>query len=330
LARVVKGHGMSQAIMVPISGQGTITDPNAGTLIPTLAQPPFDFTDVFIYSHGWWTTANDAMVDYTRFTVGFATTILRAVAATAAGGAAGAFPKSALEIGLHWPSMVSEDSNSIINVAEPLSFYNRAKMADDVGQHGGYALIRLILTSRQSAKLPPPVFHLIGHSFGTKVVCSALQALAIDPDMAPLLVDAHFNLVLLQGAFDNDSFEPKQDYANVLSGIPNLRVLMTKSGHDTALSVRYIQAQKINFFSHPVPAIGAIGPTPTTYSNANGKWINIDSGYNAPPDSLNDKFYVADLTSLHEHDGTPVDDTSGHHSDIYLPEIYNLLTAFLF
>jgi hypothetical protein len=203
-------------------------------------------------------------------------------------------------------------------------------MADDVGEHGGYALIRLILAARKSANLPPPLFHLIGHSFGAKVVCASLEALATDPDMTALIADASFNLVLLEGAFNNDSFEPKQNYAHVLSGIPKLRVLITKSGHDTALSVRYVQAQQINLFHHPVPAIGAIGPTQTTYSNAGGKWINVDTGYNPAPGSIRDKFVVADLTLLHEHDGTPVDSTSGHHSDIYLPEIYNLLSGFLF
>ncbi|HXE52904.1 MAG TPA: hypothetical protein VN541_07820 [Tepidisphaeraceae bacterium] len=162
---------MSQAIMVPITGQGTISDLNIGSTVPALAQPPFDFSDVFVYSHGWWTTANDAMVDYTRFTVGFATTLLKAAAAFGPPGAtAPRFPRSALEVGIHWPSMVSEDASSILNIAQPLSFYKRANMADDVGEHGGYALVRMILEGRQAAGLPQPRFHLIGHSFGCKVV----------------------------------------------------------------------------------------------------------------------------------------------------------------
>lgn len=323
---------MSQSIMIPITGQGTISDPNVGTTIPALAQPPFNFSDVFMYSHGWWTTANDAMVDYTRFTVGFATTVLRAAAAGApkAGGQPPKFPASALEIGLHWPSMVSEDANSILNVTQALSFYNRAKMADDVGEHGGYALIRMILQARQSINQPLPRFHLIGHSFGTKVVCSTLEALATDPDLAPLLAAARFNVVLLQGAFDNDSFEPKQDYAHVLSGVPNLRMLITKSGNDTALSVRYVDAQRINLFSTPAKAIGAIGPTQKTYDQAGGAWISVDVGYAVAPGGIPGNFVVADLTALHAHDKTSVDATSGHHSDIYLPEIYNLLAGFLF
>ena len=188
----------------------------------------------------------------------------------------------------------------------------------------------MILRARKDANLPPPVFHLIGHSFGAKVVASMLESVAKDPDLAPLAAQADFNLVLLQGAFDNDSFEPRQDYAHVIPGIPKLRVLITKSGHDTALSVRYVQAQRVNLFASPVPAIGAVGPTQTTYDDCGGKWLTIDSGYTVTAGGIKDKFVVADLTPLHEHAGTPVDSASGHHSDIYLPEIYRLLTGFLF
>jgi len=313
--------------MVPITGQGTISDPNVGTTVPALASAPFDFTDVFLFSHGWWTTANDAMIDYAQFTVGFAQTILKA----AASGAPGKYPKSALDIGLHWPSIVSEDSGSIINVLQPLSFYNRAKMADAVGKNGGYALVRLILEARQKAEAPPPMFHLIGHSFGCKVVCSALQALASDSDLAPLVRAASFNVVLLEGAFDNDSFEPKQGYADVFPNIPNLRMLASKSGLDIALQTRYAQAQKaVNLFASPVPAIGAVGPSKATYDSQGGKWVTVDKGYTAAPGSLTGKLVVADLTPLHQNDGVAVDNQSGHHSDIYLPEIYSLLTGFLF
>jgi hypothetical protein len=41
-----------------------------------LSDPPFGFQDVFIYSHGWWTKADDAMALYSRYIVEFNKTLI--------------------------------------------------------------------------------------------------------------------------------------------------------------------------------------------------------------------------------------------------------------
>ena len=43
---------------------------------------PFAFTDIFLYSHGWWTSAEGAMNDYSRFSIGLAGVMLSTVAPT--------------------------------------------------------------------------------------------------------------------------------------------------------------------------------------------------------------------------------------------------------
>jgi hypothetical protein len=316
---------MSHGIMVPISAQGTILDPNIDSVVPALCQASFGFTDVFIYSHGWWTTADAAMIDYTQFSVGFAATVLAARATSPN------VPTSSLEIGVHWPSMISDNSGSLLNLLEPFSFYNCAKMADDVGEHGGYALVRLILEARQQQHAPQPRFHFIGHSFGCKIVCSALEAIATDSILVPLLNGLKMNVVLLQGAFDNDSFEAGQDYADVIPGIPGLRLLATRSSLDAALCKAFVDSEKlVNLFSKPVPALGAQGPSPTTFNQLNGINVTVGLNYVPPATGLGGHLVVADLTPLHQDDNALADPLVGHHSDIYHEEIYRLIAAFLF
>ena len=211
---------MSHSIMVPVSGQGLIVDPQLAVYLPGLvASGRFGCTDVYLYSHGWWTTANSAMVDYARFSVGLLEQVLdRRSAQPAAAG------RSALEIGVHWPAMASDADGAAINVLEPLTFYNRAAMADAVGRYAGQALLRLVLQGAPAGRRLR--FHLIGHSFGCRVVCAALAELATRTDRAVLGGHA-FDLVLLQAATDADCLAAGGVYANLLDpagGVPGLRV----------------------------------------------------------------------------------------------------------
>ena len=311
---------MSHAIMVPMTGQGTIIDTNIDDVVSALSNTPFNFSDVFLYSHGWWTTADAAIVDYARFSTGFAAIVTASAQA----------PASALEIGVHWPSMVSEDGDALANIVEPFSFFNRAQMADIVGQHGGYCLIRLILEARKATGSIPR-FHLLGHSFGAKVVCAALQFLAADAALSELLAGVQFNVVLLQGAFDNNAFEAGQAYAAVLPKFPHLRLLVTKSSLDAALDTAYLAAHKlVNLFSDLVPAIGAAGPSTATFNQLGGTNLSVRTGCSPTADSLAGRLVVADLTLLHQSSAVPSSPFTGHHCDIYHDEIFRLIAGFLF
>jgi len=311
---------MSHTIMVPMTGQGTIIDTNIDNVVSDLSKAPFNFTDVFLYSHGWWTTADAAIVDYARFSTGFAATAM----------STGQAPTAALQIGIHWPSMVSEDGDALANAVEPFSYFNRAQMADIVGQHGGYSLMRLILESRRAARSMPR-FHLLGHSFGAKVICSALRFLAADASLNGLLAGVQFNVVLLQAAFDNNAFEAGQAYADVLHKLPQLRLLVTKSSLDAALDCAYKDAHVlVNLFSDPVPAIGAAGPSAVAFNQLGGMNLTVDAGYTPAAGTLAGRLVVADLTPLHQSSAIPSSPFIGHHSDIYRDEIYRLISGFLF
>ncbi len=327
---------MSHYIMVPISAQGVIADSNIASVLPEAMRPPFDFTDVFLYSHGWWTNAEAAMIDYYRFSIGLAGIVLGHESAPTQ-------RESSLGIGIHWPAMVSEDSRSIVSVLQPLTYFNRKQMADDVGEHGGYSLLRLALEARQKAGSSTlPRIHLLGHSFGCRVVCSALQHLATDPTTRDLIRRTTLNVVLLQAAYDFDDLAPGGLY-EALPGLPNLRLMLTKSKKDLALQQRYEEAQRVaRLFKDPVPALGADGPSQSTLDAfggpSNACSLTLDTGFtpSALPADARDRFarsrlIVADLTPLHEHDKAyKADDFGGYHSDIFLPEIYRLIAAFLF
>ena len=319
---------MSHSIMVPVTGQGTVVDQGVATYLPQLVRSQFGFRDVFLYSHGWWTTALTAMVDYSRFSVGMLEQIINATTTK------NAPHPSALQVGIHWPAMISEDSQQLIDVLQPLTFYNRGAMADDVGEHAGGALMRLIVQAANNAKLSLR-FHLIGHSFGCRVVCSALKSLIGDVGQAAL--GSHsYDLILLQAAVDTDAFKPGGPYDPVLAkgnGVPNLRMLITTSKKDTALGTAYPDAYRlVHLFGRTRNALGAVGPASGTPGYNSPTLVNVATGFRPPAFPAN-AFVVADLTALHTarvtsgaYKGTVF---SGSHSDIYVDEVYQLITAFV-
>jgi hypothetical protein len=287
---------------------------------------PFAITDVFLYSHGWWTTAEAAMIDYNGFSIGMARSVF------AMGPGPGRPKGTSLGIGLHWPSSVSEDTRSILNVLQPLTFFNRARMADIVGAGGATALLRLILQAPRPRGTSPPRLHLIGHSFGCRVVCSALQALAPSGLLDGLSVD----VALIQGAFDFDDLEPDRNYGDIGTKAPQTRLLVTRSDMDLALKDAYVAAGRLNLFAGPKQALGFAGPSAPTRTAFDAHDITVGPGFSlASATDLNGRMAVADLTPLHAADDYRPDDpltlrVSGHHSDIFQNEIYQLVTGFMF
>src|SRR6516165_1634911 len=130
----------SHYLMVPISGQGVLVDPGMKPALQKAMVPPLGYSDVFVYSHGWWTRAEGAMIDYNQFIMGFAPIVAQLADKVGS--------QAALGIGLHWPAMVSEDANTPLTVLQPFTYYNRSKMADEVGQHGTYSILRILLEAR--------------------------------------------------------------------------------------------------------------------------------------------------------------------------------------
>ncbi len=315
---------VSHFISVPINENGMILDPNIGTEVLIASKQPFAFTDVFIYSHGWWNTASSAASEYNIFSIGCARTfhVLSTRDPKRCRMLCGAF--APLAIAIHWPSMISESQSSVANFLEATSFFTMQQRADSVGRHAGHSLLRLLLEARRNQPLR---INLIGHSFGCRVVLSALEAIATDSDILSVADTFDFNVVLLQAAADANSLARGQLYGTVQSNIRRLRMLVTISEHDTALGTWYPRAQELaHLFSGPTPAMGTTGPV--------GELL-IPVGERLPVSpstvpTFSQPLSVADLSPLHEgpramqgrHGWT------GHHSDINLPQIYEMLALF--
>jgi hypothetical protein len=325
---------MSHFITVPINENGIVFDSDMNAVVAeAIAENPFGFEDVYLYSHGWSTDAYRALDEYNRFSVDLAKQILLA---TPAPSPLVNPPRASLGIGIHWPSEITEDPSSDLNALQLFTFYTMEHRADAVGKNAIYSMLRLILSSRAGSTLPLRLF-LLGHSFGCKVICSALNDLQIDVanGTIPKPANLAFRVVLLQAATDYDNLETGDIYGNV-QAIANLRVLMTTSTLDKALNVWYPAAgQLANLFHHPTPALGAAGPTaPTVAAFGGATQLSVIPNFAAaaaaaPATGL----VVADLSPVHQarvdahkYDGG----FGGSHSDINFDEVYQLVMGFMF
>src|ERR1051326_811730 len=112
---------MQHFFTIPINDAGLISDSETIETMKFALGQGFAFTDFYLYSHGWWTTGNRAMGDYNRFSIGFAGAVQ-----TLAKDVKDAAPeqRNALAVGIHWPSMLSEDQGSIANWFQAMSYYS--------------------------------------------------------------------------------------------------------------------------------------------------------------------------------------------------------------
>ena len=328
---------MSHFITVPINENGIIFDSSmTGVIADAIAPSPFAFEDIFIYSHGWSNDADRALDLYNQFSIELAKQILLAVQGPASPLVNP--PRNSLGIGIHWPSEITEDPNSPLNDLQLFTFYTMEHRADAVGKNAVYSMLRLLMTSRAGSTLPLRIF-LLGHSFGCKVVCAALNDLQVDiaNGTVPLPANISFRVVLLEAATDYDNLEPGDIYGAV-SKIGNLRMLITTSGLDKALTVWYPAAGKLaNLFhgGNPTPALGAAGPSASAVTAFGGaSALQVAPGFGASQSATPaSKLVVADLTPVHQarvsagiYDGG----AGGSHSDINFLEIYQLVMGFIF
>jgi Alpha/beta hydrolase of unknown function (DUF900) len=318
---------MSHYVTIPIKANGAIDpDEQIEDIISKSVSPVFNPTDVFIYSHGWWTTTDAALKQYN-----VATTDLIYFLRSQGHQLTNA-NTAPLLIGIHWPSIVDDDPSSTLNLLEPFTFYQMQKRADDIDDEGLYTILRLIVETPHLANLR---INLFGHSFGCKVVCSALQELALK--QVPIPPNISFNVVLLQAAFTTDALDPHHIYANVLPTFgPRLRMLITRSNLDLALRNDFPTAQKLDLFHQGADtALGFTGPSAAMVAAfPNSKQFQVSAGSqffgHEPALPAGPLIVTADLTPIHQARPNFQGGPGGHHTDIFLPEIYDLMCWFLF
>lgn len=198
-------------------------------LVHTLRHPPGDpFTDVFVVSHGW-------LADYDGALSSYAAWLGSIQAASNRPPTGPAF--TPLIVALHWPSrpntlgdrhaqdpipvpfqsragdnLSGDEPSKVHDPAEGarpglldalsailpfLSFYRMKQRAEKIGRSGGAALVAKLQQAAPAARV-----HLVGHSFGAKLVAEAVG----DHDgrgVAPV-----HSLFLIEAAFSTWSFAP--------------------------------------------------------------------------------------------------------------------------
>jgi hypothetical protein len=320
---------MSHYITIPIDANGVIDpDEQINDIISKSMSSVFGSQDVFIYSHGWWTSADAALKEYNVATTDFIYSIRGNATKLATP------PQLPFLIGVHWPSMLDDDPNALLDKAEVLSFYTMEKRADDVGEEGVYSILRLLFSAAPTDK--PVRVNLFGHSFGCKVVCSALQKIAENQIALPANIS--LNVILLQAAFSTDSLDRGNPYGSVLPFFgASLRLLISHSAKDDAVGKAFPLAHTMNLFSKGArTGLGATGPSVATmaaFPSTQPVSVAFGSSFvgTMPQPPATSTLVVADLTPIHSDPRNKFDGgASGHHSDIFLPEIYDLMTWFLF
>lgn len=322
-------------LTIPSNADGTIFDPSLNSVVAdAIAADPFGFDDVYVYSHGWSTDAERASVDYDVFSIGL---MRRLLIEQQQSGPLPSPARSTLEMGIHWPSEITEDPNAPLSNAQLFTFFTMKQRADAVGKNLVYSVLRLALTARKGQPLR---FFIIGHSFGCKVVCAALHDIQADLGATiPVSPLTSWRVALLEAATDQDNLEPSDIYGNI-GKLSNLRLLLTTSQLDLALTRWYPLASRVaNFFhgGNPTPALGAAGPSAGTVGYFAGATnISVATGFAmSAAVAATGKLVVADLTPVHQarsQGAAPIysGGISGSHSDIFFDEIYNLVGGFFY
>jgi len=291
-------------------------------------------------------------MDYSYFTAGFMKNLVDAAGHPSA---ALALPEATWLIGVHWPSVLSEDQNSLLNVFQVTSFHQMETRADVVGKNGVARLLTKILRDRRAGTQPsaaptPLRIHLIGHSFGCRVMCSALcSTLLTLSHEGGLPPSVELRVALLEAALPSTAFDTDHLYRVLtVPGLP-LRMLVTYSALDTALARFYadVEGQQpadpadqralptigTNEPTKPIPALGGSGPSDemrAAFGNAQSRLEVVPNFQYTAAVGEGSRLVVADLAPVHQAHPERAAGLAGHHSDIYSDEVYQLLIGFMF
>lgn len=232
-----------------------------------------------------------------------------------------------------WPSRPNELGGPI-DIADVLSFAKMEARANVVGGRGMARLLGLVWERLLADPgLAGTRLFLAGHSFGCRVLVSALHALPaqVPETFAAFQTRNRINLAMLQPAMPADALEPTEltqvHPFGQLKNYHNLRILTTLSQWDTPL-VRYYPAQEaqqpadVLYATAPagtrqaVPALGGAGPTDATWRAFNGTLprsaVAVGPGFQYTDilGSAEQRLVVADLSPLH---------AAHHREDIVRP-----------
>ena len=265
--------------------------------------------NLFVMCHGWNSDMNDARALYENFFNQFCRTL-------GIWGAPGVSPRDCAVLGVLWPSEKFADpaltpggaagvGDRLIKLRRLLTYRTMKQRAGMVGRLAAAP----ILDQVQDAFFDLRV-HLVGHSFGARVVTAA-AAVATRPVTS---------ITLLQAAFSQNSFSPEGAFRNVITDRKCAGpILITHSIHDEALGVCYPIASRLlrqnssglGDANDPYGALGRNGALHTPEASF-GDLLPEGAPYSFPPGRISN---------------LRADDIIRDHTDIVKPEIAWALIA---
>ncbi|MFI6689514.1 hypothetical protein [Streptomyces sp. NPDC050485] len=295
--------------------------------------PPAWATDILVYVHGWQTSPTAAHRTATR---------LLALAQRNLAAAPGQYPTLAAEGFNPWCVVVRWPSSSPVTPAGYRRIRDRAHAmgARDGDGHAAHILGRLLgyLNSERSDPGAAPVLanrdgqylHLIGHSFGCRFLCEAVQWAAdarlddtlgwsttVHPTSRPFTADS---MLLFQMAARRDAFLSLFPYvlpSEAHDGAP-LRgpVVATYSRHDRATGFWHLRTER-------QPGIGhsGIGPAPAPMFTT--RLLPLDERY--PLAALDHRFVNVDASDVYVR-GRRLNPAGAHSDHVRAESAHLLLT----
>lgn len=284
-----------------------------------------EMTDIVVFVHGWNKNPSLAERDFSDFLCRLHGHV-RGVAQERNLWLESEKGQRLLVIGVFWPSTVLANARDPL-LLKPPSYFRMRSRVDAIAARGFPAfLMTLVESLRRPANL-----HLVGHSFGGRMIVHGLQHLSAEGKLPRLLERAAgVNVVLLNGALPADDF---RWLLRAVAARPDSRStrfsLASDSGlynvhsfHDSANRYLFPLASAFN----PDPsacAAGACGvPELTT--------LCVDGAGRlprTPPGGTGRRPTATDLLAAWNVDATPV---VFDHSDIYKGRVARLVVDLLF
>ncbi|WP_217209197.1 alpha/beta hydrolase [Streptomyces sp. AC550_RSS872] len=280
--------------------------------------PPGGATDLLVYVHGWQTKPDSALTAARR---------LLALAAQRHGSPSS--PYARLAPWHPWLVLIRWPSRSLPSLRGYRRIRERAHAMSTQG-HAAHVIGRLLgyLDTQRADPAVPPVLanqegqylHLVGHSFGCRFLCEAVQWAAGEepltlgwstprPHGRPFTVDS---MLLFQMAAPRDAFAAT---FTALAEAP-LRgpVVATYSQHDRATGFWHVRAERRAGIGH-----AGIGTAPVPVSSI--RMLPPDEPY--PLSALDHRFVSVDASDVFVRGAGP----AGAHSDHLRPESAHLLLS---
>lgn len=340
---VMQTHRIRSKRMVDAQGAQTNRSDSAEAILQRLDEARaagHPYTDVFVISHGWLTSTDNAIADYAKW-------VELAI---------GQRPLHRLEpdyhgmvICVHWPSDPRDTGYPVRRAVHYagwwlerklpfLSFYRMKDRAFRIGRNGLGPILKTVTAEHPDARI-----HVMGHSFGAIVTSNAIAQEGVSVD----------SLFLIEGAMSTWAFadpiasrraksEATQTVEKAIDHVSGV-VVGSSSAHDRALSIWYPVAESTRslfwwsrnreplwsgFGGHRFGALG--------YRGVSGKLNGADAQRRQVPHGTLEIDYALERGAVYSIDGSAVvvppqgkgswwtAQLMGAHSQILKPEISNL------